>query len=141
MHNDNNSGQSTGNTNTSPQNTAGQSASSSGSASGWENLQPNVKAALANLSPPLTSIIVLNIESKNSTVRFYAMQGAIMGFAGLVGLLISGFLSAIFIGLLLMPLIFIAYFYFWIVLMYKAYKNEEYEIPYIGKLAREQLGK
>ena len=101
----------------------------------------DMMAVWANLAPPLSSFLVLNMKDQSPFVRFYAMQGAILGVVCLAGALLSGFLSVIFIGLLLGPLVMIAYFYFWIVLMYKANSGIEYEIPYIGKMARERLSK
>ncbi|MFZ5425044.1 MAG: DUF4870 domain-containing protein [Patescibacteria group bacterium] len=104
-------------------------------------LEPNVLAALSYAVSPLSGFVVLHLEKENPFVRFHAMQSAIMGVVGLMGMLASGFLSVVFIGVLLGPAIFLAYMYFWVVLMYKSYNNEEYEIPYIGKMARDRLQK
>jgi uncharacterized membrane protein len=37
-------------------------------------------------------------------------------------------------------LIFLGILVYWIFLMYNAYSNEKYMIPYIGKLAAQQAG-
>jgi uncharacterized membrane protein len=49
-----------------------------------------------------------------------------------------------FLGLLLIPvqlLIWLAGFLSWLFLMYKAYQGEQFEIPVIGPMARQQANK
>jgi uncharacterized membrane protein len=51
------------------------------------------------------------------------------------------FSKIILIGNILDPLVSVGLFLVWIMLMWKAYNKEEYELPYIGKMAKEQVNK
>lgn len=97
-------------------------------------LPKNTSAALSYALGWLTGIIFLIIE-KDSFVRFHAMQSIIV-FGALTVLLFVPFLN-----LVLSPIIMIAGFALWLVLIYKAYQGEEYMLPYVGKFAKKQLGK
>ena len=81
--------------------------------------------------------------------------GAVAGFfTGALALVILSFLKISFpyqyiIALVFIPILgwlvslalSIIAFVLWLVLMWRAYNGEEYEVPYIGKIAREQMGK
>jgi uncharacterized membrane protein len=83
-------------------------------------------------------------------VRFHAFQSiffnvALLVFwivymilASILGLVSLGFLAPVMalVGLL----ITVAILAYWIFLMYKAYNNELYKIPFIGDLAAKQVG-
>lgn len=103
------------------------------------DLEPNVEAALAYFLTPITGIIVFMLEKDNKFVRFHAFQSILFGVAAVAAWMISTFLTVILIGVLLMPLVSIAVFVLWLVLMWKAYNNEEYELPVLGKMARDQI--
>lgn len=103
------------------------------------NMPPNVEAAVAYLLAPVTSAVVLVFEKENKFVRFHAMQALIFGLAVIVAQAVATALVPVLIGLLLLPLVGIGAFVLWLLLMWKAYNNEEYEIPYLGKIARDQL--
>jgi len=95
-------------------------------------LPRNTAAALSYGLGWLTGIVFLLIE-KDSFVRFHAMQSVIT--FGILNLVIFVPL----VGWLLSPLIGIAGFVLWLVLIYKAYQGEEFKLPVIGELAEKQL--
>ena len=114
-------------------------------------LQPNLAAALACFFSVLGGIVFLVLEKKNKFVRFYAMQSLLFGaawFALVIAIQImiiilgkipflGGLFRAIFgLAALLLGLVFLAV---WIITMINAFKNKEWEIPYIGPFARKQL--
>lgn len=103
------------------------------------NLEPNVEAALAYFLTPVTGVLVFMLEPNNKFVRFHAMQSIIFGVALFAAYFVSGLLTAILIGALLLPLVSLGGFVLWLFLMYKAYNNEEWEIPVLGKIARDQI--
>lgn len=99
----------------------------------------NVMGAAAYLLGPLTGVIFLLLEKKDKFIRFHAMQSTIL-FGGLFVLNFAlGFIPLL--GWLAGLILSMASFVLWIVLMWKAFNGEEYEVPYIGKIAREQLAK
>jgi uncharacterized membrane protein len=124
-------------------------------ASAGTELQPNIAAAIACFFSVLGGIIFLVLEKKNKFVRFYAMQSVVFGaiafllffgFAVVAGVFISVIGRIPLIGPLfgfIVSLIYVALFLgFWaisIMTIIKAFKNKEWEIPYIGPIARKQL--
>jgi uncharacterized membrane protein len=122
-------------------------------ASGGTGLAPNVAAGLACIFSIVGGIVFLILEKKDQFVRFYAMQslmlgGAYMAFSFALQILswillhipLVGRLIVILLGLLGM-LVGLAFFAVWIVTIVKAFSGKEWEIPYIGKIAREQLAR
>jgi len=123
---------------------------SSGGGKSGTGLDPNVAALLAYLFGWLGGLIFFMIEKDNKFVRFAAMQSILFNVASIavwfvlsfvVGALAlaTGGLGALF-GLL-MPLIGIGFLIVWIMLMVKAYNNEEWELPIIGGIARNAVNK
>jgi uncharacterized membrane protein len=112
----------------------------------------NVAGLLAYILGFLTGILFLILEPyKNDRfVRFHAFQSIFFNIAivvfWIVWMIISSVLSIISLGILgiLMALIGVliglAIFGFWIFLMYKAYNNERFMIPFIGEIAAKQAG-
>jgi len=108
-----------------------------------------VAAALASFFLLIGGIVFILIEKKNQFVRFYAMQSIFLG--GLwVALSIA--MTIVFLMLHGIPLIGtliwltslvfrIVLFVAWVVMVIKAFQNKEWEIPYLGSLARQQLAK
>lgn len=112
----------------------------------------NVAGLLTYILGFITGIIFLVIEpyKNDKFVRFHAFQSIFFNVAmivfwiawsiltmilGIVSFGILGIVMAI-LGLLV-ALVIMGY---WIFLMYKAYNNERYMIPYIGGLAAKQAG-
>ena len=126
-----------------------------GSNSGSETstgLPANISAALACLFGIIGGIVFFILEKKNSFVRFYAMQsiyfsGAwiVLGIASqILGLILGhipliGVLALLIIGLAWMVL-GIGGFVIYVITIVKAFSGVEWEIPYIGAMARKQLG-
>ena len=109
---------------------------------------PNIAATICALLPPVGGIVFFVLEKKNAFVRFWAMQSIFFGLALAaiwVLLFITGFVLgkipilgwlivtaaawAVRIGTLVVV----------IISTIKAFSNKEWEIPYLGKLARKQL--
>jgi uncharacterized membrane protein len=115
-------------------------------------MSSNVAGLLCYILGFITGIIFLVIEPyKNDRfVRFHAFQSiffnvavivfwiAYMIVASILGFVSLGILAAVMglVGLL----ISLAILAFWLFLMYKAYNNELYKIPFIGDLAAKQVG-
>lgn len=91
----------------------------------------NLKAALTYALGWITGLIFLLTEKEDKFIRFHAAQSLVV-FGGLT---LFSFVPIIgqLLGLVLWPLSFIL----WIVLMVKAYKNEEFELPGVADLARQ----
>lgn len=95
-------------------------------------LPKNTSAALSYVLGPLTGIVFFILE-KDPFVRFHAMQ-SILVFTSIFILQII--VSATFILFFIVPLISIFAFILWLVLIYKAWQGEEWEVPILGKYAR-----
>jgi uncharacterized membrane protein len=112
----------------------------------------NVAGLLTYILGFITGIIFLVIEpyKNDKFVRFHAFQSIFFNVALVVFWIaymilasILGFISlgifAMLMGLLGL-VITLAILAYWIFLMYKAYNNELYKIPFIGDLAAKQVG-
>jgi uncharacterized membrane protein len=112
----------------------------------------NVAGLLTYVLGFISGIIFLVLEpyNRDKFVRFHAFQSIFFNVAiivfwiaytivstvlGIVSFGVLGIVMAI-LGLL----IFLGILVYWVFLMYKAYNNEKYVIPYIGKLAAQQAG-
>lgn len=110
-------------------------------------LDENVAGALSYLLGPITGILFYLIEEENEFVRFHAVQSTIV-FGGLVVLsLLIGVLTSIFalipiigwiiglvlglVSLLLAPIGLVL----WVLLMYKAYDGDRFELPVVGEMS------
>ena len=99
--------------------------------------------AVSYLLGPVTGIVILIVEKKNQYVRFHAMQSTML-FGGIFLLNVAlGIVPVLgwIIALILSPLIALASFILWLLLMWKAYNGETYKLPYVGDLAEKQLAK
>jgi uncharacterized membrane protein len=105
------------------------------------DLEPNSAAALSYLVPPLTGIAFYIVEKENKFVRFHAFQSTLFGIV-LYGLwTISNSLRSFLIGYFLAPVVSIGGFALWLYLIWEAYNNREFELPYLGKIAKDQVNK
>jgi len=121
-----------------------------GSGAGTE-LQPNIAATLACFLSILGGLVFLVLEKKNKFVRFYAMQSFLFGVVSFTLFftvaivatvlskmpLLGGLFALIFWPVYI--LIFLGFVAVSIITMMNAFKNKEWEIPYIGPIARKQL--
>lgn len=100
-----------------------------------------LKGALAYLLGPVTGILLLLSEKKNAFVRFHAMQSTVV-FGGILLLnIVLGIVPVLgwIIALILSPLIALASFVLWLLLMWKAFSGDMFKLPYFGDLAQRQL--
>ena len=100
-------------------------------------LKKNTSAALAYVLGPITGVIFLVIE-KDKFVRFHAMQSIVVFVTMFV---LQWVLGLTIILLILVPLVGILSFILWLVLIYKAWQGEEWEVPVLGKIARNLAAK
>lgn len=100
-------------------------------------LKKNTAGALAYVLGPITGVIFLVIE-KDSFVRFHAMQSIVVGVSFFV---LQWVLGLTIILLILVPLVGIVGFVLWLLLIYKAWQGEEFEVPVLGKIARNLVAK
>ena len=114
-------------------------------------LAPNIAAAICAALPLIGGIIFLVLEKKNAFVRFWAMQSVIFG-GVLVGVSVALQIASFILvhipilGWLILLLLWIASMALWlgslvvwVITIIKAFSNVEWEIPFLGKLARKQL--
>jgi len=100
-------------------------------------LKKETAGALAYVLGPITGIVFLVIE-KDPFVRFHAMQSIVV----FVGLFVLQFVLGITIILaILVPLVMLVSFVLWLLLIYKAWQGEEWEVPFFGKFARQLVKK
>ena len=114
-------------------------------------LPSNIAAALASV-PLIGGIIFYVLEKQDSFVRFYAMQSIIFGGAWVLFAFVYAIAHAILtpipaIGLVFAvilwiawALISIAFLVVFIIAIIKAFTGVRWEIPYIGPMARKQVG-
>ncbi len=100
-------------------------------------LKKNTSAALAYVLGPITGVIFLILE-KDKFVRFHAMQSIVVFVTMFV---LQWVLGLTIILLILVPLVGILSFVLWLVLIYKAWQGEEWEVPVLGKIARNMAAK
>ena len=115
-------------------------------------MSSNVAGLLCYILGFVTGIIFLVIEpyKNDKFVRFHAFQSIFFNVAlivfWIVYMIVVSILGIVSFGILGVALglvgliIFLAILGYWIFLMYKAYSNELYKIPFIGDLAAKQVG-
>ena len=115
-------------------------------------MSSNVAGLLTYILGFITGIIFLVIEpyKNDKFVRFHAFQSIFFNVALIVFwiayMIVVSILSFVTLGIIAMVmglvgfLIWLAILAYWIFLMYKAYNNELYRIPFIGDLAAKQAG-
>lgn len=101
-------------------------------------LDQNLAGALAYFLGFISGVFLWVTEKENKFVRFHAMQSILVSVAFIVVSFGVGFIP--FIGLFLSPLLGLAFFAGWLFLMYKAFKGEEFMVPYLGGIAKKQVG-
>jgi uncharacterized membrane protein len=115
--------------------------------SGSSGLDPKIAAGVAAIFPLIGGIIFLLIEKKNAYVRFYAMQSVVFAVACILFNIAVTILMVIFGGIpligKLMGLLFwlasLGIFVIYVIAIIKAFSGVEWEIPYLGKIARKYL--
>ncbi|MEL7561509.1 hypothetical protein [Dehalogenimonas sp. 4OHTPN] len=112
----------------------GQTSSSQSTSTG---LPPNVAALLCYLGVWVTGIIFIILEQKSVKVRFHATQ-SILIFAPLaiMGWILGWIPNS---GGVLSAAVSILALVLWILLMVKAYRDEEFEVPLVSSLSRQLI--
>lgn len=100
-------------------------------------LKKNTAGALAYVLGPVTGIIFLILE-KDPFVRFHAVQSIVV--FTLLWFILPWVLGLTVILLVLAPIVWVVSFVLWLMCIYKAWMGEEWEVPVLGKFAR-QLAK
>lgn len=100
-------------------------------------LKKETSGALSYVLGPITGVIFLVLES-NKFVKFHAMQSIVV----FVGLFVLQWIFALTIILLpLVPILSVVGFVLWLMLIYKAWQGDEWEVPIFGKFARQLVSK
>src|SRR5437588_5765195 len=114
-------------------------------------LPSNIAAALACI-PLIGGIVFFILEKQDQFVRFYAMQSIVFGMAWFLFNVVSAVIHAIFgaipgIGGILVffwaiaaAVIHIGFVVLWIIATVKAFTGVRWDIPYVGPIARKQVG-
>ena len=101
-------------------------------------LDANMAAALSYLVGFVTGVIFLVWEKENRFVRFHAMQSTIL-FIGIVLLDILLQIVPLLGALVVVFLVIPASAILWLLLMFKAYQGEEFQLPVIGPIAADKI--
>ncbi|MFZ0212300.1 MAG: zinc-ribbon domain-containing protein [Candidatus Acidiferrales bacterium] len=124
----------------------------SGTIAGGAGLTMNLAAALSYALGLITGILFLVLEpyKNNKFVRFHAMQSILFSVACVIFAIVWGILWGILtsvagfwilsIDVPLTWLIWLGVFCFWLFLMFQAYSQREYRLPWIGDIAAKQVG-
>jgi uncharacterized membrane protein len=114
-------------------------------------LPSNIAAALACI-PLIGGIVFFILEKHDSFVRFYSMQSIILGGAWLLFSIAESIVGLIFRSIpviagvldffwgIIVAMVNIAFVVLWIIATVKAFTGARWEIPYIGPMARKQVG-
>lgn len=98
-------------------------------------LEPNIAAVIAYAGVWLTGLIFLLLEKENDFVRFHASQ-SVVAFGSLT---VIGMIP--FFGWWISPLLGLAGFILWVILIIKAYQGERYKLPVVGDWAEKLIAK
>jgi uncharacterized membrane protein len=114
-------------------------------------LPSNIAAALACI-PLIGGIVFYILEKHDSLVRFYSMQSIVLGGAWLLFSIAASVVGLIFRSIpviagvldffwgIIVGVANIAFVVLWIIATVKAFTGVRWEIPYIGPMARKQVG-
>jgi len=106
-------------------------------AKGGSGLNKNTAGALAYVLGPITGVIFFIIE-KDPFVKFHAMQSIVVFVSMFI---LQTVLGMTIILIPLVPLVSILTFGLWLFLIYKAWQGKEWEVPVLGKFARQLVKK
>ena len=104
-------------------------------------LDPKVSALLAYLLGIVGGIVFYAI-SKDSYVRFHAMQSILLWVAIVIIYLILFFLAMVLPFFWFIDwIVYVGIFAIWVLMMIKAYGGEKYKLPIIGDMAEKTTNK
>ncbi|KKS36011.1 MAG: hypothetical protein UV00_C0029G0006 [candidate division WWE3 bacterium GW2011_GWF1_42_14] len=104
-------------------------------------LDPKIAAALAYILPPLSGIFFILKEKENDYVRFHAYQSMFFGLFSYALYWIATISLPSLLGFPVYKFVSAAAILMWMFLMLKAFAGDEFELPYIGKIAKEESKK
>lgn len=121
-----------------------------GTSTSATGLQSNVAASLSVLFLGIGGIVFLALEKRDAFVRFWAMQSLLFG----ASCLVLNIVVPIFLGILAHIIFFLVAIFWllywlvclvilavWLIMVVKAFNGKEWELPILGKIARQQLAK
>jgi uncharacterized membrane protein len=106
-------------------------------------LTENVAGALAYVTiiPPIIFLLV-EPYNRNRFVRFHSFQSIFFHVAWLILWVALGIFGHIpllgWASILLWPLVGLAGFILWLILVFKAYQGQRFKLPFIGDMAEQQ---
>lgn len=100
-------------------------------------MKKEVAGALSYVLGPITGIFFL-VTSKDPFVRFHAMQSTVVFVAIFVLQWVFGITIILFP---LSALIGMVGFVLWLILIYKAWQGDMWEVPFLGKISKDLLKK
>jgi len=100
-------------------------------------LKKEAAGALSYVLGPVTGVIFLILE-KDPFVRFHAMQSIVVFVAFFVLEMVMGMTIIL---AFLVPLVGLVSFVLWLMLILKAWQGAEWEVPFLGKYARQFVKK
>ncbi len=96
------------------------------------SIPPGIAAAATYFFPFIGGLVMLAMEKEDRLVRFHAAQSIVFWICAIPIALFSGIpVIGNILGL--------AFLVAWIFLMFQAWMNREFEIPYLGAIARKQV--
>jgi uncharacterized membrane protein len=106
-------------------------------------LSQNLAGALSYVTIiPAILFLVIDPYNKNCFVRFHAFQSIFFHVAWIALWILLGIFGHLpllgWASLLLWPLIGLAGFVLWLVLVFKAYQGQKWQLPMIGDMAEKQ---
>jgi uncharacterized membrane protein len=108
-------------------------------------LAPNIAGALAYVLGPITGVLFLVLEKENRFVRFHAAQSIVTSLLLIVLSVALSILSTVLafipvlgwlVAFLLAFVMGIGSLVLWLLLMWRAFLGEEWEVPVAGAYAR-----
>ncbi len=112
------------------------------------SLAPNVAGALAYVLGIITGVIFLAIEKEDRFVRFHAAQSIAVSLVLVVVSIGLSVLSTVLVfvpilgwivAFLLSVVLFFATIVLWVLLMWRAYRGREWEVPIAAGIARKMM--
>lgn len=99
-------------------------------------LQDNIAGMLAYLLIPAIIFLVMEPYNRNKFIRFHSFQAIFLEIGWIV---VNAILSIFaFLGIFLMPILWLGFTILWIVCLIKAYQNQMFKLPVIGDIAEKQ---
>jgi uncharacterized membrane protein len=101
-------------------------------------LQDNVAGLLCYLLIPAIIFLVMEPYNRNRFIRFHAFQAIFLEIGWIIINAVLGMLA--FIGIFILPILWLGFTILWIVCMIKAFQNQMFKLPLIGDIAEKQAG-